>query len=322
MRAQVTQGQTKAVVQSRPVASNRPAVLRRPSLLDSTQFVKAGYYGNIGSAKTSNLAAMARLGKVIYIDSEAGLEKKPLADLGIPVENIIPFTDISYAALDDLQWELREHLHRDPTSIAGVAFDSMTEIVAKLVEQTNDDEIGRQIAKKEKRGEDTSDLSIFRIDISSWGIVTEQVRRLIRHYRDLPCHMGWAALERRDVDKNTGVVSYGPKVNPGLQGDLTAYVGIVMHTWVDGEDDKEQELFVAHTRPTGNYTAKDRFHATPRRLAVPSFDRVVGYVNNDLTVKTDPIQQHYHEVLRARRSAAARQQTEDEGTGDADPGGV
>jgi len=268
--------------------------------------VKLGQYGDVGTAKTSNLASLANLGKVVYIDSEAGLEPVPLRDLGINTDNIIPFNDIRYDALDELCFDLRAQLDQDPGSIVGVLFDSMTEIVAKLVEQTNDAEIGRQIRKMERRGEDTSSLSKFRIDLSSWGVVTEQVRRLIRHYRDLPCHMGWAALERRDVDQSDGTVQYGPRVNPGLQGDLVGYVGIVAHTWVDGVDEDDRELYVAHTRRTPKYTAKDRFHATPRRLAVPSFERIIGYVEKTLTVETDPIQQHYHDTLRARREEKAQ----------------
>lgn len=278
--------------------------LSAPSLNQQTQFLKAGYYGDVGTAKTSNLAALARLGKIVAIDSEAGLENSPLEDLGIPTENIIPFRDITYEALDELHWEIRSKLDEDPGSIVGVTLDSMTEIVAKLVEQTNDAEIERQIRKMQRRGEDTSGLSKFRIDLSSWGVVTEQVRRLVRRYRDLPCHIGWAALERRDVDQNDGSVSYGPRVNPGLQGDLVGYVGMVAHTWVDGEDSDGNEQFVAHMRRTGKYVAKDRFHVTPKRMAVPSFDRLVGYMNGELTVETDPIQQAYHNVLRARRDAA------------------
>lgn len=279
--------------------------LSAPSLSDQPQFVKAGWYGDVGTAKTSNLAALARLGKIVAIDSEAGLEHGPLEDLGIPTANIVPFRDITYDALDDLHWQIRSQLDSEPGSIIGVTIDSMTEIVAKLVEQTNDAEVERQIRKLQRRGEDTSNLSKFRIELSSWGVVTEQVRRLIRRYRDLPCHVGWAALERRDVDQNDGSVSYGPRVNPGLQGDLVGYVGIVAHTWIDGTDpDTDDELFVAHMRRTGKYVAKDRFHVTPKRMAVPSFDRMVQYVSGELTVENDPIQQAYHNVLRERRAAA------------------
>jgi hypothetical protein len=278
------------------------SILQSSTLGDQAQFVKAGWYGDVGTTKTTSLATLAKFGKILYIDSEAGLEKGPLQDLDIPVDNIVPFRDITYDALDALHWDLRSELASDPNAIVGVCFDSMTEIVAKLVEQTNDVEIERQIRKAERRGEDTSALSKFRIDLGSWGVVTEQVRRLLRRYRDLPCHMGWSALERRDVDQNDGTVNYGPKVNPGLQGDLVGYVGVVLHTWVDGEDADGNEMFVAHTRKTPKYTAKDRFHATPKRLAVPSFERVIGYVEKTLVVAEDPIQQHYHNVLTERRN--------------------
>lgn len=280
-----------------------------------TQFIKAGYYGDIGTGKTTDLAAMAKLGPVVYIDSESGLESKPLAKRGIPTENILPFRDIRWDALDDLYWQLKAGLDEHPGSIAGVNLDSMTEIVAKLVEQTNDAEIERQIRKLERRGEDTEHLNRFRIDVSSWGIVTEMVRRLFRHYRDLPCHFAWAALERRDVDETDGMVRYGPKVNPGLQGDITGYVSVVLHTWVDGED-ADGELFVAHTRRAGKYTAKDRLDATPHRLAEPTFDRLFAYVNGDLTIEKDedgipldPVQARYIRALRSRRdqSRAAEQ---------------
>lgn len=277
-------------------------ILSAPTLSDQAQHVKLGYYGDVGTAKTTNLASLARLGKVIAIDSEAGLELEPLRDLGIPTDNIVPFREISYDALDNLHWELRAALDQDPGAIVGVTFDSMTEVVAKLVEQQNDDEYERQLRKLQRRNESTDGLNRFRIDLASWGVMTEQVRRLLRRYRDLPCHLGWSALERRDVDQNDGQVSYGPRVNPGLQGDLVGYVGVVAHTWVDGEDHEGNEQFVAHTRRTSKYTAKDRFHATPRRMAVPSFERVIRYVSKDLTVETDPVQQAYHEVLRARRA--------------------
>lgn len=257
---------------------------------------------------------MANLGPIVYVDSEAGLEKRPLTRRGVNVGNIGPFTEITYDALDGLYWDIKAELDNNPNAIAGVCMDSMGEIVAKLVEQTNDAAVEKAIRKAEARSEDTSDISQFRIDRDSWGVVTEMIRRLFRKYRDLDCHFAWAALERRDVDEVDGTVLYGPKVNPGLQGDITGYVGIVLHTYVDG-DDADGPLYVAHTRSTGKYTAKDRLDALPSpKLHVPTFERLVQYVNEDLTpdkdaegLPLDPIQRRYAvEMLRrkAERDAA------------------
>jgi hypothetical protein len=292
------------------IIANLPAPLS-----NQRQLVRAGYYGDIGSGKTSHLASMANLGPVVYVDSEAGLEKKPLMKRGVNVDNIGPFTDITYDALDGLYWDIKSELDRDPLSFAGVCMDSMGEIVAKLVEQTNDAAVEKAIRKAERMSEDTSEISQFRIDRDSWGVVTEMIRRLFRKYRDLPCHLAWAALERRDVDESDGTVRYGPKVNPGLQGDIAGYVACVLHTYVDG-DDADGPLYVAHTRATGKYIAKDRLDSLPSpKLHVPTFERLVQYVNDDITrdkdaegLPVDPIQRRYAlEMLRrkAERDAMA-----------------
>lgn len=255
---------------------------------------------------------MANIGPIIYVDSEAGLEPRPLARRGINVDNIGPFRDITYDALDGLYWDIKTELDANPHAIAGVCMDSMGEIVAKLVEITNDAEVAKAIRRAEARSEDTSDISQFRINRDSWGIVTEMIRRLFRKYRDLECHFAWAALERRDVDETDGTVKYGPKVNPGLQGDITGYVSCVLHTFVDGSD-SEGELYVAHTRANGKYTAKDRLDAVPPKLHVPTFERLVAYVNEDVTrdwdtegLPVDPIQRRYAiEMLRRKAEREA-----------------
>jgi hypothetical protein len=272
------------------------------------QLVRAGYYGDIGSGKTTDLASMANLGPIVYVDSEAGLEKRPLLKRGVNVDNIGPHTDITYDALDGLYWDIKSALDDNPLALAGVCMDSMGEIVAKLVEQTNDAAVDKAIRKAERMGEDTESISRFRIDRDSWGVVTEMIRRLFRKYRDLDCHFAWAALERRDVDDSDGTVRYGPKVNPGLQGDITGYVAIVLHTYEDG-DDADGPLYVADTRSTGKYVAKDRLDALPSpKLHVPTFERVVQYVNEDLTpqkdaegLPVDPVQRRYAlEMLRRK----------------------
>jgi hypothetical protein len=285
------------------IIANLPAPMS-----NQRQLVRAGYYGNIGSGKTTDLATMANLGPIVYVDSEAGLEKRPLVRRGINVDNIGPFTDITYDALDGLYWDVKAALDDNPLAFAGVCMDSMGEIVAKLVEQTNDAAVEKAIRKAERMGEDTTEINQFRIDRDSWGVVTEMIRRLFRKYRDLPCHLGWAALERRDVDDSDGTVVYGPKVNPGLQGDIAGYVAIVIHTFVDG-DDAEGPLYTGHTRATGKYIAKDRLDALPTpKMHVPTFERLVQYVNDDLTpekdaegLPVDPIQRRYAlEMLRRK----------------------
>ena len=67
-----------------------------------TDRVIALFYGDPGTGKTVDLASMARLGKITYIDAEKRLKAGVLRRLGIPVENIDRRVSVSYAMLEDL----------------------------------------------------------------------------------------------------------------------------------------------------------------------------------------------------------------------------
>lgn len=279
----------------------------RSSLADQVEHVKALWYGDWGKGKTTALASLAQLGHVVHIDAESGLKQRPLTNLGIPLDNIEPFrlsTEPGAAAerfenLDALFWELKDEME-DPDAadpVIGLMWDSVTETQKLLLE----DIVGKGVAKAERSGQDRDEFQIFRED---WGVNTEQMRRLIRRFRDLPCHVGFSALPRRDVDDD-GVVVYGPAVSPALQTDLLGYVDIVIH--VDVAEIDGQVFYLGDTSPAGKFIAKDRFGVLPRKMVNPSFPRIIDYVNGVIEVEDDPLQQEYAE---ARRSSSARAEAE------------
>jgi hypothetical protein len=272
------------------------------SLADEQQYYKVLWYGDAGTAKTTNLATLANLGRMVFVEAEAGLKNKPLLDMGVNTANIDPFRDIRYASLDDMFWDLHASLEDNPGEYAGVGFDSLSEIVKKLVEQVTDKEFAKKVKKLEQRGESTEDLDPLFIDISYYGTMTEQMRRLTRKYRDLPCHIGFTALERRDVDEDTGKVAYGPAVNPAFQNDIVGYVDVVIHTTTDGQWPDGSDVMIGQTRKNGKYGAKDRFHATPITLVDPTFERVIKYIEGELTAENDERQQAYRELWKQRRA--------------------
>lgn len=279
----------------------------RSSLAEQTEFVKALWYGDWGKGKTTALASLAHLGHMVHIDAESGLKKRPLSNLGVPLDNIEPFrlsTEPGAAAerfenLNQLFWELKDELE-DPDAadpVIGIMWDSVTETQKLLLE----DIVGKGVAKAERSGQDRDEFQIYRED---WGVNTEQMRRLIRRFRDLPCHVGFSALPRRDVDDD-GVVVYGPAVSPALQTDLLGYVDIVIH--VDVVEYDGQVFYVGDTSPAGKYIAKDRFGVLPRKMVDPTFPRIIDYVNGVIEAENDPLQQ---EFLDARRSSSARAEAE------------
>lgn len=274
--------------------------------LDETEdFLNALYYGIEGTWKTSHAAAMAKLGGPVYvINAEGGLKKGPLRRLGIPVENIVVLPnrdagqELTFDFLEALFWEAKQKLEEEPGSIVGFSWDSITEIHKKLLENIQIEEVAR--AERLSRERDR-----WFIDRSDWGKMSDQVRLLLRRFRDLPCHFVATALERREVDED-GAVKYTPAVTPALQTDLLGFVDIVCHTTV--EEIGSKDLGVGSFRPVGKFRGKDRFNIIPRKLAVPSFDRLYGYVHETMTADTD-------EVQKAAK-AARRKQAEAESGGD------
>lgn len=273
------------------------------------------YYGREGVGKTTDVASMANIegpGRVLIVNAEAGLKVSALRRRGIDTSQVVlwPNPDkgerVSFDGLERLLIKIHRDLTRDPRSWKGVGFDSLTEITKVLLE----DIVTRQYAKAQRAGKDRDR---FFIDRSDYGEMSEQVRLLIRRFRDLPCHFAATALERRDTDEDSGKVMYGPALTPALQTDVLGYVDLVLYVRAEEIEtaDGPTTEFRALTRPQGRFRAKDRFDATPRVLIDPTFARVHGYVVGDLEEADDPIQENSAALHRkAAEHADAKAQAE------------
>lgn len=284
------------------------SILATARTLDQVDdFVNILYSGEHGTAKTTDLAAMANLGPVIVINAEGGLRKGALRRRGINVENIkvLPEKpeDLTFEYLESLHLELKMQLEDEPGSVIGIVWDSITEITAKLLENAVHEAEQKAIRKNEDREK-------FFIDRSDYGTMASQARLLIRRYRDLPCHFGASCLLKRDADDD-GKVVYRPQVIPSLRNDLMGYMDVVVVTSVGEYDgiDEYQGLF----KPIGKFRGKDRFGAFPRKLLDPTFDRLLAYINDEMTVDTDPIMQDAKARRLANSGEAIEQLTAAEG---------
>lgn len=251
------------------------------SLDELDEYINVLYFGDPGSGKTTDVMYMAKLGKVIVVDAEAGIKKRPLQRLGIPTSNIMPYTVRDYSDLDGLYWRVKAMLDNDPGCIAGVVFDSMTEIQKVLLEaiiKARQDKLNAQAA----RGGFEVSSDEFEVDRDEYGKMTEQVRRISRRFRDLPCHTAFVCLAKRDVDKEgTGEIFYRPALTPAFANDLAGYVDIVAYVQQSNGDPDDYSRFTAVTRPIGKYRGKDRFGATPEIMPNPTFTRILDYVLAD-----------------------------------------
>jgi hypothetical protein len=63
-----------------------------------------------------------------------------------------------------------------------------------------------------------------------WGVTTEQMRKVVRYFTDLPLHIIWVAQERTFTDPATGAaVRIGPALNPALADDLANYSKLICY---------------------------------------------------------------------------------------------
>lgn len=273
------------------------------SLDDMAEYLNILYYGDPGSGKTSAAAAMAHLGTVYLLDVESGAKKKPLRKLGIPVQRIRPVTIACYKDIDDFYWYLKQELE-DGADVAGVVFDSITEIHDALIAE----QVGVRHAKAVKKvtARDGSliqdvDDNEFLVELPERGIVTEQLRRITRRFRDLPCHTAFTALAKRDVDANGEGVVYLPQLPPKFGTQLRGFVDVVGYC-SKAPSIEDASGYLGVFRDVGKYKGKDRLGGLPVVMADPSFHRVNQVIFEELDLGSDPTQSRYLDRIQASRT--------------------
>lgn len=289
----------------------------RVTLDDLQVWYRYLYFGNPGVGKTTAIAQAAQMGRIVYIDPDNGLKAKALRRHGIPTNNIEPYPQLSYQKMLDLHEDLRVRL-ADGEKIFAVAWDTTT----KSAEGFLDEVMPRSLAKTARKAQRQSvedERSEFEVYLEDRGEVVEMMKKLLRLYHGLPCHLLLGAHSRRDKDED-GAVQIGPAMSPSV---VASYSG-----WMDGVIYMQTETFdgdpslaewegtevVGLTRPTGRFIAKDRFGLLPKRMVNPSFDRVVKYLEGDITKDKDPLQ-----LAAARRRSGAAVAVDVEANGAEEP---
>jgi len=275
-------------------------------------FANTVLYGREGSGKSTAMSRLVNLrptGKLLVINAEGGLKKIALRKRGVDVSRIVVWpkrgTPITYKGLIQVCNKIAAELDDNPESWIGVGIDSATEVVQAILQHVQE----KRVDSLRRQGKPVDENHI---DIADYGDMSKMFRDVLRKFRDLPCHVVITALERRDVDKDTGKPQYGPAVTPGLQADLLGYVDFVLMLKAGDEDGP----FRALTRANSRYRAKDRFDVLPRVLAEPYLDRVVGYLHGDLIEEEDPFQEDL--PTRAKVSQDAVHDEDDEEDADQD----
>lgn len=291
------------------------------ALDDSVDLTNTLLYGREGSGKTTAGCRLANKfshlpegqGKILVINAEGGLKLRALRKRGIDTSKVVLWPDpkkhqrVSHRSLDQIHRRVKADLENDPLSWGGVLFDSATEIHTAILDSVQE----KRVTTIKNLGKDVDEDFV---DISDYGTMSKLFRDILRKFRDLPCHFVVTALERRDVDKDTGKPQYGPAVTPGIQSDLLGYVDFVLMCKAEDEDGP----FRALTRANSRYRAKDRFDVLPKVMVDPFMDRIISYVNDELVEADDEEQKRLPAPKKSgKKKAAADDDDDEESTDDA-----
>lgn len=173
---------------------------------DDQAYLKALIYGPNGHGKTHFLGTAQddpRTFPMLLLNFEGGT--KTLVGLDIDIATITSWQDYNevYSALvkGNLQSEL---FPGEPIRSIGIDSISETHVFALL-----------SLLEAEKAGRKDQDL----LEMRDYGRASIQLRRLLRHFRDLPMHVFFTALSKDDVEPRVGTIK-----KPALSGQMAEEV--------------------------------------------------------------------------------------------------
>lgn len=275
-------------------------------LEEEVDYLTALYYGPPGSGKTTALARILLAepeGRLLVCNAEGGMKIRALRAMGIPTERIAvwPKQGIrpTFDGLERLVFKVAADLDAWRTGggdkpWCAFGLDSATELIKLMLDNIAEDGMAgrREIERKAREAgikppPARNGRARFKAERDDYGLVSGQMRSILRRLRYMDLHFLITALPRRDEDQDTGATMYGPATPPALQQDLLGYADVVIRTEV-ATTEKGEPQYVGWTKPDENHHGKDRYGVLPERLVEPTADRVLGYVRGDVIGSEDP----------------------------------
>lgn len=235
---------------------------------ERSQYFNMLIYGDSGTGKTT-LAGSAdevpEMRPVLFVDIEGGTES--LRHSYPEVETVRVTT---WKEMQNVYNVLYEGNHEYKT----VVLDSLTEI-----QKFNMYTIMESVVQKRP------DLDPDVPSMREWGKNLEQLRKMVRGFRDLEMHTIFTALKKDDKDQKTGITSMKPSLSGKLADEVAAFLDVVCYYYVkqvgDGEDAEFLRLLL--TQKTDSQVAKDRSGKLPMIVENPTMRQIFDIMTSTTT---------------------------------------
>lgn len=272
------------------------------TLADSADYIKALYYGPKGRRKTTYMAGLARVGKILAVDTEGhGWLKNPLKRRGIPIENIVYRRATTYNEIESIFWDMEPRVQSG--EIIGVSIDHLSDLerrfvrAATMARQTKKSGLGNVATFTKAQDLMDKGVNPFFSEQGDYGVWTNQATHLMRLYRDLPCHVAFGAHHREEEITRKWVPGLTPAFRNELMGSVNMIIGCDLEEF--GTED-EDIIGVGVMREMGLWYGADRIGITRPKTVNPSMDRLVALLNEELDLTKDEEQQDFKKRMLAR----------------------
>lgn len=212
-------------------------------------------YGESGVGKTvlaGSSSEVKEMSPVLFIDVEGGTFSLRENYSGVDVVRVETWTDMQ---------KVYEGLASGELLYKTVVLDSLTEI-----QKFSMNLIMSALVKEDP----SRDLDVP--GMREWGKNIEQVRRLVRGFRDLPMNTIFTALSSTARDARTGIDKTRPGLSGKLSGEVAGFVDIVGYLYIKVLDGQVNRLLL--TTSTDTQIAKDRSAKLPPVVEEPTMTKL------------------------------------------------
>lgn len=217
-------------------------------------------YGDPGVGKTvlaGSASDVEEMGPVLFVDIEGGTLSLRHTYPNVEVVRVASFNDMG-----KLYAELRKGTHGYNT----IVLDSLTEIQKFGMYEI----MKRAIAEDDSRDPDLP-------GIGEWGKNTEQMRAMIRAFRDLPINVIFTALVREDQKRGQTYVK--PGLSAKLSSEAAGFLDVVSYMYLKEVDGEMKRLLA--TVATETMIGKDRTGKLPEVIEFPTMQKIWDHMYAD-----------------------------------------